>query len=380
LSHSSTDPSETPAPSPGEAALAVAAPAAATAAAPAATVSAAPAAHRFGFEGRFGELYVLFMRNLLLSIGTLSFYRFWGRAEMRRYLWSRIGLGGDAFEYAGTGFELFRGFIAAFVILGLPLIAASFVLDLPGEILIFLVFVVLWLLRHFAKFGAHRYRLSRTHWRGITGSVDGSAVKYGLLGIGLDLLLVLSLGWSKPWGDTVLLNYRIRRSWAGTLRAESTLGLGGLYGRYAVSWLFVGIGFGLVSYLVAENAETVASFDMLFLETVLLYLVLPVIWTLGMGVYNIALLRNAVGATRLGGLRFALPVTAWQLARFRLANYFILIGTVGLGLPYILLRQVRFAARHLVVLGPADSIVLQQRQGRRVRGEGLAQYLGLDNF
>jgi uncharacterized membrane protein YjgN (DUF898 family) len=337
-------------------------------------------AHRAAVEARFGELYVLFMRNLLLSIGTLSLYRFWGRARIRRYLWSRVSLGGDAFEYAGTGRELFRGFAAALAIVGFPLIALGLFSDLPGEILIFIVFVVFWLLRHFAKFGAHRYRMSRTHWRGIGGSVDGSAFKYGALGIALDLLLILSLGWTKPWSDTVLLNYRIRRSWVGTVQARSALRTGGLYGRFALSWLVVGLGFGIVSYLIAENAETVASFDMLFLETVLLYLVLPVIWTLGMGIYNIALLRNAVRATTLGELRFTLDVTGWQLARFRLANYFILIGTAGLGLAYVLLRQVRFAARHLTILGPVESIVLAQRQGRRIRGEGLAQYLGLDNF
>lgn len=336
--------------------------------------------HRVAVEARFGELYALFMRNLLLSIGSLSLYRFWGRVRIRRYLWSRVSLGGDAFEYAGTGRELFRGFVAALAIVGFPLIALGLFSDLPGEILIFIVFVVFWLLRHFAKFGAHRYRMSRTHWRGIGGSVDGSAVAYGGLGIALDLLLILSLGWTKPWGDTVLLNYRIRRSWVGTVQARSALRVSGLYGRFALSWLVVGLGFGIVSYLIAENAETVASFDMLFLETVLLYLVLPVIWTLGMGIYNIALLRNAVRATTLGELRFTLDVTGWQLARFRLANYFILIGTAGLGLSYVLLRQVRFAARHLTILGPVDSVVLAQREGRRIRGEGLAQYLGLDNF
>jgi uncharacterized membrane protein YjgN (DUF898 family) len=360
---------------------------AAPAAAPAlAGVPAGPApaeaapAHVIAAEARFGEIYVLFMRTLLLSLATLGFYRFWGRARIRRYLWSRVALGGDAFEYAGTGRELFRGFVAAFVIVGLPMIALALFSGMPGELLIVAVFLVFWLLRHFAKFGAHRYRVSRTHWRGITGSVDGSALQYGLMGIGLDLLLILSLGWTKPWGDTVLVNYRINRTWIGTMRLESRLGVAGLYGRYAASWTIVAIGFGLLSYVIATNAETVASFDMLFLETVLLYLVLPVIWTLGMGIYNIALLRNAVRATSLGELRFAFTVTGWQLARFRLANYFILVATVGLGLPYVVLRQVRFAARHLEIGGPVESLVLQQRPDRRIHGEGLAQYLGMDNI
>lgn len=320
------------------------------------------------------------MRNLLLSIGTLSFYRFWGRTGIRRYLWSRVSFAGDAFEYAGTGREMFLGFLAAFAIVGVPLIALGLFSDMPGELLILAVFVVLWLLRHFAKFGAHRYRLSRTHWRGIAGSVDGSAIRYGLIGIGFDLLSLITLGWTKPWSDTVLIKYRLNRSWAGTVRVRCDLDIPGLYGRYAASWLIVLVGAGIVFYFIGENAEQVASFDILFLETVLLYLILPVIWTLGMGIYNIALLRNAARATDVAGLRFALNVSGMELARFRLANYFILIATLGLGLPYVLLRQVRFAARYLEIHGDAGSLVLAQRPDRRVRGEGLAQYLGLDNF
>ncbi len=353
-----------------------------TEALPAAPLAAAavPAAHALSVHARFGELYVLFMRNLLLSIGTLSFYRFWGRTGIRRYLWSRVSFAGDAFEYAGTGREMFLGFLAAFTIVGVPLIALALFADIPGELLILIVFVVLWLLRHFAKFGAHRYRLSRTHWRGIAGSVDGSALRYGLIGIGFDLLSMITIGWTKPWSDTVLIKYRLNRSWAGTEKARCDLDTAGLYARYAAAWLIVMVGVGIVFYFIGENAEQVASFDILFLETVLLYLVLPVIWTLGMGIYNIALLRKAARATSVAGLDFALTATGWELARFRLANYFILIATLGLGLPYILLRQVRFAARYFEIRGAADSLVLVQRPDRRIRGEGLAQYLGMDNF
>ena len=52
---------------------------------PAAIAVAEAPAHRLAVEARFGELYVLFMRNLLLSVGALSFYRFWGRARNRRF-------------------------------------------------------------------------------------------------------------------------------------------------------------------------------------------------------------------------------------------------------------------------------------------------------
>lgn len=67
----------------------------------------------FVYDGRLGELYVLFIKNLLLTIITLGIYRFWAKTRVRRYLWSHTSLFGDRFEYTGTGKELFLGFLIA---------------------------------------------------------------------------------------------------------------------------------------------------------------------------------------------------------------------------------------------------------------------------
>src|SRR5258705_6215321 len=71
---------------------------------------------QFAYDGRLGELYGIFIVNLLLSIVTLGFYRFWGKTRIRRYIWSRLSLSGDAFEYTGTGGELFIGFLIVVVL------------------------------------------------------------------------------------------------------------------------------------------------------------------------------------------------------------------------------------------------------------------------
>src|SRR4051794_33119066 len=77
--------------------------------------SPVPSEH-FVYEGRLGEIYGIFIVNLLLSIVTLGFYRFWGKTRMRRYVWSRVSLSGDPFEYTGTGGELFVGFLIVMVL------------------------------------------------------------------------------------------------------------------------------------------------------------------------------------------------------------------------------------------------------------------------
>ena len=60
---------------------------------------------QFVYDGRLGELYWIFIKNILLMIPTLTIWRFWGKTRMRRYLWSHTSLAGDRFEYTGTGGE-----------------------------------------------------------------------------------------------------------------------------------------------------------------------------------------------------------------------------------------------------------------------------------
>ncbi len=42
------------------------------------------------YDGRLGELYRIFLVNLLLTIITLGIYRFWAITRWRRYFWSRM--------------------------------------------------------------------------------------------------------------------------------------------------------------------------------------------------------------------------------------------------------------------------------------------------
>src|SRR4051812_8455825 len=69
------------------------------------------------YDGRLGELAGLVLRSAGLSLLTFGFYRFWGRTRIRAYLWSRLSLAGERFEYDGTPGEKLRRFLVALVVL-----------------------------------------------------------------------------------------------------------------------------------------------------------------------------------------------------------------------------------------------------------------------
>ena len=63
------------------------------------------------------DFYILFFKNLVLTMFTLGIYRFWAKTETRKFLWRKTELWGDRFEWTGTGAELFWGFVKAMVII-----------------------------------------------------------------------------------------------------------------------------------------------------------------------------------------------------------------------------------------------------------------------
>src|SRR4029079_17674211 len=60
--------------------------------------------------------------NFLLSLVTLTIYRFWAKTNVRRHIWSCVHINGEPLEYTGRGIELFLGFLIVFGLFILPLL------------------------------------------------------------------------------------------------------------------------------------------------------------------------------------------------------------------------------------------------------------------
>ena len=142
----------------------------------------------FTFEGNWQDFARIALPNLLLTIVTLGIYRFWATARERRYLWSRTRFVDEHLEWAGTGMELFAGFVIVLVLFGVPYFGVSFVsqaliargYEALGSALGVAALLSIFYLGGVARFRALRYRLSRTRWRGIRGGSDSKGFAFGL--------------------------------------------------------------------------------------------------------------------------------------------------------------------------------------------------------
>jgi uncharacterized membrane protein YjgN (DUF898 family) len=350
------------------------------------------------YDGKIGELYGIFIKNLLLQIITLGIYRFWATTNTRRYIWSRMRFQGERFEYTGTGGELFKGFLLAIAIMIGAIVGAgifsAILRAVTGSALLAAVpllalYIVIAVVAAGAYFSAQRYRLSRTQWCGIRGGMTGSSFVYGVYVLLYGLLCIVTLGQMVPWVSMRLAERRINASSFGSLPFHFEGRARALYAA------FVGTFVGVVALLVVLGAIFLKSFIALLpighaplkgndpaalaaIGSVFLFYALFIVGALLIQCFYLALVtRHVMGNTTLGSqLRFGSSLSARRLLGVILGNLAIVVCTLGLGLPIVLHRVMRLAADTLQVSGQLDPQTLAQSDQAPPRtGEGMLNLL-----
>ncbi len=355
------------------------------------------------YDGNLGELYGIYLRHLLLMLLTLGWSRFWGRTRLRRYLWSHFSILGDRFEYRGRGLELFIGFILVLLILGawggLMWLLWHFAIEGRGvqgfgllDLFSLSVAFIGVPLAFVGQYAGLRYRLSRTRWRGIRGSLAGSAWGYGATATLLTFANAMTGQLMTPLVSVNLARPRIANAALGTQRFEFAGRAGDVYGRYLgyyfLNILLWAVVIGLAAAgLVAGGAklgidETALAtiFTRPGVTTVLVILLALFVVSTLFGVlilplrcwWQAYLFRYLVARVRAGPVLFATALGTRHMWSFMVVNYLIVVMTLGLGWPWVIHRTLRLISEQLWIYGAPDGASIRQPTERGPKyGEGL---------
>lgn len=364
------------------------------------------------YDGGVAPLYYIIFVNLMLTIMTLGLYRFWAKTRLRRFLWAHASIGGDRLEYAGTGSELLRGFLIVLFPILLPLFLVLGASGLAVEgfapgwswaievmrpwLLLFLIGIALYRARY--------YRLTRTRWRGIRAWQGGSAMRYALVLTMGYIATAFSAGLALPWIRVWLFRYKTNNTWLGDRQFSFSGSAGSVYPHFFAAWglvflipiavflvILIGAMFGSVvesldtkSFVTTTSATPELDFDFEEFENLELppwaggtiATVLIIVFLGGLFAwqfYRAAEMRLFARTTRLDRLGFTLDLSGFALFRFSLANFLIIVITLGLGIPWVLHRTARFYAGRFRTAGALDAgAVGQNRSAGPDTGEGLA--------
>jgi uncharacterized membrane protein YjgN (DUF898 family) len=293
--------------------------------------------------------------NILLCIVTLGLYYPWARAKNLQYLYGETEFAGSRLQFHGTGKEMFKGFIKAIGILVVVMLVCggltasnNTVLAVVGT-LIYLG--VLALIIPAAIHGGLRYRMSRTSWRGIHFGYRGNLRElFGIFGKGL-LLSVLTLGIYANW-----FIVDIRRYCIGHIRLGN------------VKFRFDGKGLDLLIINLKGFVFTILT----------------------LGIYSFWYARNLnhffINNLKVeqdgNDISFQSSLTPGDIFALGITNYFLVVFTLGLGLPLAILRQMRTTIDNIELDGAfnAETVLQTEEQYTNATGDDMLDMLdiGLD--
>lgn len=364
--------------------------------------------NEIAYDSHTGQVYKIWLLNLLMNIITLGIYSFWGKTRLRKYVIGSFSLRGDRFEYTGTGKELFFGFLKAVpVLFGFytPFMIATLIAPdatWPAILLIPIFYVI-----PVALYSALRYRMSHLQWRGIRYRLEGSSLKYANLYLWRGFLNIVSLGILMPYSDIKKYQHKAKNSYYGDIPfsfegngknlmnihlATYAIAIGlffiVLLGLQLILDSFPVTGFSTapqsISAMAAQNMSAENSLQLLSGKPVFIaaitFIFLPfLLFPLVRLMYKTALIHEMVNHLHANAIGFRSTVTTLALLKLKLGNSFILVSTLGIGLPYIMQRNLRFFAKHTQTKGDLETSKIKQTASQKpADAEGLHEALDLD--
>lgn len=306
--------------------------------------------YKLSFHGKGSELFGIIIVNWLLTIVTLGIYYPWAKAKQLKFFYGATALKDDFFTFHGTGFEMFKGFIKAIlimgVLIGIFLVFTFFEYPYLGIILLYLgIFAIVPVAVH----GSYRYRMSRTSWRGIRFGYRGN--KYELLKKYFIWVIftIFSLGIYGSWMVVNLRNYVFNNIKFGDISFKSDADGGDYLLLNIKGYVLTIITLGIYSFWWQKDLFN------FYVEHISLHKEDKKIY---------------LNSTATGGGFFKLMIV----------NFFIVVFTLGFGYAWAATRTMKYVTSSIQLEGDIDfdAIVQSEENFNDATGDEMSDFLDID--
>ena len=299
------------------------------------------------YRGQGGDLFLIVVKNVFLTLITLGIYAAWGKTNRRQYMWKQVEIAGERLEYTGTGKELFYGYLKVLAgylaFFGVPSVAMRMSKQVGG-LLQLLGFIALMVILPYAVYWSRRFLLGRTRWRGIRFGLAGDAGAF-----------------AKTW-------------WWGTFLTVVTLGLYGpifanrLYGKIINNTRY---GDAPFSYDGRDGDAFRIGMKGLLLSIVTLGIYS--FW------YRAELLRYRLSHIRFERAVGTIDISGGLIFKLTMINLFANAFTLGLAFPWTVTYTLQTVLERVRFLGGVDfARITQQPVTGNASGDTLAGALGVE--
>ncbi|HEX7972192.1 MAG TPA: YjgN family protein [Thiobacillus sp.] len=334
------------------------------------------------FTGRGGEYFAIWIVNIALTLVTLGIYSAWAKVRTLRWFYGHTLLDDRAFSYLATPMQILKGRLIALAALAAYYATSYFAPPLAGLLLLAFFIAMPWIV-----VSSLRFRARMSAYRGLRFDFTGTVGEAARIYIGLQLLLVPTLGLILPYLAYRQVKFIAGNTVYGQTAARYQGSLKPFWGVYLLALLLMLLPLAVIAYgfyhlyqLQAAGlpkGAAAATIGMFTLAGMLgFYLVLPVVGAL-IHSRTANLLYNP---TTLGPIGFDSSQRARDLIWIYLSNLVLIALTLGLFIPWAKVRLARYRAGRLAVSGPQDlgQFAAGQQQGSTATGAEMADLFDLN--
>jgi uncharacterized membrane protein YjgN (DUF898 family) len=344
------------------------------------------------FRGSAGEYFRIWIVNLCLTLLTFGIFSAWAKVRKKRYFYSHTILDGTPFQYLGRPVPILKGrVVAALAFLTYQVSAGFFTSFLPYIIIAGMVLAP-WVVIRSAAFNA-RYSAFRNMTFHFDGKYPEALKVLSMWGIVPALVIGITLDWSGniaaagllavimgigfPWWIRRVKDFIIRHSSFGRKHGAFYARGGQFFGVYFTGGLIVA-GAGVAAVMLAGLlVVSIKENNDLFIFTLV-----PVYAAYVLGfAYVQAHSTNLVwNNTRLGSLSFQSVLTGKGMAKLYLTNALAIIFSIGLLIPWAVMRTLKYRADHMRVVLGGDLNEFQSSDTDTVKAAGseMGDFFGMD--
>lgn len=313
----------------------------------------------FEFRGSASEFFGIWIVNLLLSIVTLGIYSAWAKVRTKKYFYQNTYVAGRNFDYHATGLQILIGRLIVIAgIVAYTLLSANPILALV--MIVGLVVLIPYLLVRSLRFNARMSSWSNIRFT-FNGSVGAAVMAYFVY----PLLAALSLYTAWPFATRAMQRFVVNGHTLGTAPLKFDSSIGPFYKALiaAIVWCLgsllillavMGTSVNVTEAFRAIEADPEGVAALISIGTI--YAVFFVAFVPAAIIYH-ALVRNAVYNTlTLDEVHtFHSSISPLRLLWISVSNFFVVILTLGLMMPWAHVRRARYLAQH-TVLYPGGSL------------------------
>ena len=385
--------------------------------------------NKMSFEGSGFEYFKIWIVNILLTLITIGIYYPWAKVRNKKYFYENTMFEGKNFEYLATGAKLFIAYLIAIVVLFVYSILGA-ILPFGNIILGFLLFLVLpWIIWRSMKFNMNVTKFSNVKFK-----FNGSLKKLYLILFSFALSLVAIFLVYLVIFTQIDITYNI---WIilimiivaltaiviafAYFKAQQTKYFlnASSYGQasfntsietlpfvkislqtfviFLTSFLFFCVLIALSTYLSSSNAnfsfinEILKNTNDLELLLIMLLSMLSVIIALYLSLvlsliiasaYNIITIREYIFSnTKLDeNIEFSSSMTLSTFVYIIVSNFFIILFTLGFGIPWAKVRLARYTISNTLILytGDIQAFISQKEKQQSALGEELGDAFDID--